>query len=670
MVRSTIKKSCFWNNLFLCMALGALVVQTLMLVLFYKLPDPLGLSLSEMFEGQTIWQVFMAYGAILAMGALFAFARAPRGLALFYAFYFFIAAADYDVFRFSHQRLSYSFLRTYFHVSNITDATTISTLGGDLLGTVLWLVIIFVCFAGAVAFSVAWTLRRRQQRQTLVLDNRAGAWRAPSKKPAAVMFAVGMALSLVPLVLFLAGTRGTCEIPLIHTKVNMRFTLGKHTLTAPILHIAAVETFEFFHDNAKITDDLMKDLDAFLPKSFVESRPDVKEYPMYRGAPEHAYKAKRPYNIVFIMGESFKGRLFNQMLSGDTALAPNIWKLATGGYFAKVSSGKSVGGGLWFKNAFSGGYPTVRGTMATYLGFPSHPNRDVPSFYASNKFKGFPEFLTNYQKSYMTVSNPIFDHTLPFVEKFYGKNWFLPEEESVEGAVDSMGVDAALKILSNQPSDSPWFISFNTIATHIPFYNYPRQFADQPDDAMVRYRNALRYTDAQLGRFFDSLSARPDFERTVVFILGDHDTPVDSIDYKVPQPLGVSTTQIFIGVFSADSALFDGLVVREDVASQLDIGPTVFDLAGVREPNHFWGYDLLTEERPADQPSVFFSQNSYYLGFRDHALVGGLESEEIYSGVDGVWTPVQDTVSLAWKKHAVGAAKAVRSVLRNDVMMP
>ena len=65
------------------------------------------------------------------------------------------------------------------------------------------------------------------------------------------------------------------------------------------------------------------------------------------------------------MGESFKGRFFNKMLEGDTALAPNIWKLASGGYFAKDSSGNSLGGGLWFKNAFSGGYPTVRGTMAT-----------------------------------------------------------------------------------------------------------------------------------------------------------------------------------------------------------------------------------------------------------------------------------------------------------------
>lgn len=652
------------KNPYLCTVLVALAVQTLALVFFYILPDPLGLSLTEMFEGKIIWQVFMAFGAILVMGALFTFARAPRALAIFYAFYFFVAVVDYDLFRFSHQRLSYSFLRTYFHISNITDATTVTTLGGDLLGTGLWIALVLAGFAGAAIFVTLYTLRLRKGRASLSSAK-------PSKKLPVTMLVVGLALSVTPLVLFLTGARGWIEVPLVHFKIEKRFTLGKHTLTAPILHIAAVETFEFIHDNTKITDDLVDDLNSFLPPDFVASRPDLAALPMYRGAPTHEYKAKKRYNIVFIMGESFKGRFFNQMLEGDTALAPNIWKLASGGYFAKDSSGNALGGGLWFKHAFSGGYPTVRGTMATYMGFPSHPNRDVPSFYAANKFKGFPEFLTDYHRSYMTVSNPIFDHTLPFVEKFFGKNWYLPEEEQIAGSADSLGVNAAIKALSEKPVDSPWLLAFNTIASHIPFYNYPDQFAEKPaDDALARYRNALRYTDAQLGRFFDSLAARPDFENTVIFVLGDHDTPVDSIDYKVPQPLGVATTQIFIGLFSPDTALFNGLDVREDVASQLDLGPTIFDLAGVREPNHFWGYDLLTQERPANQPSVFFSQNSYYLGFRDHVLVGGLENEEVYSGVDGVFTQVQDSVSLGWKKKAVGTARALRSVLRNDIMMP
>jgi hypothetical protein len=148
---------------------------------------------------------------------------------------------------------------------------------------------------------------------------------------------------------------------------------------------------------------------------------------------------------------------------------------------------------------------------------------------------------------------------------------------------------------------------------------------------------------------------------------------VDSVDYLVPQPLGLSASQIFIGIFSADTALFNGLTVREDVASQLDLGPTIFDLAQVREPNHFWGYDLLAQERPAEQPSVFFSQNAYYLGFRDHVLAGGLENEDVYRAAPGGESPyalTTDASDLAWKKKAVGAARAVRSVLRNDIMMP
>ena len=46
----------------------------------------------------------------------------------------------------------------------------------------------------------------------------------------------------------------------------MRFTLDKHT-HFPVLHIAAVETFEFIRDNHKITDELVDDLDL-LPSHF------------------------------------------------------------------------------------------------------------------------------------------------------------------------------------------------------------------------------------------------------------------------------------------------------------------------------------------------------------------------------------------------------------------
>jgi phosphoglycerol transferase MdoB-like AlkP superfamily enzyme len=638
------------KNPFVQITLFAFVLQTFLFAVFYALPDPLGLSMTEMFSGRILWQFTMTYGAILALSALFAFAKAPRALSIFYVFYFFFAIVDYEVFRFTHQRLSYSYLRTYFHWSNVSDTTTTSTLGGEP-GTILFLGALFTTVAAAIFFCVYWTIRKsilkKAGKPTKLVF---------SKKIPVTMLVSGLVLSVIPLILFLAGTRGTVTIPLIHFPVDMRFTLGKHTVTAPILHIAAEESFEFVRDNYKITDKLVKDMDAFLPADFAKNRVSL-EYPGYRKASAVEFKAKHPYNIVFIFGESFKGRIFNQMLEGDTTLAPNIWKLANGGV-------------IWFKNAFSGGYPTVRGTMATYLGFPSHPNRDLPSFYASNHFKGFPEYLTDYTRAYVTISNPIFDHTLPFVERFYGDNWHVAPEPQIHGTMDSLGADLAIETLSKMPTDKNWFLLFNTIASHIPFQNYPDAFDAKPDDAMYRYRAAVRYTDQQLGRFFEELSKRPDYENTVVILLGDHDTPVDSIDYRVPQPLGVSASRIFMGIFSKDTNLVKGLTVREDVASQHDIGPTVMDLAQVRGENHFWGYDLLAQTRPAWQPSIFLTQNSYYLGFQDSVLVGGLENDDVYVGKNYTFALAQDDLSKAWRKRAIGTSQVLRSLLRNDKMIP
>jgi len=628
--------------------IAAILLQTAMLVLFWALPDALGLPMREHYKEKELWQLCMAYGAILFMSSLFAFWQCrwkssllpTRLLAAFLGFYFAIAVVDYEVLRFSHQRLSYSFLRTYFHASNIFDSTTIAILEGDANGTILWLALLFLGLVGGILAAIFLPKFHRAKPLSL-------------KTPLSLLIS-SIVLSAIPLVLFLTGAKGTKIIPIINVPVDIRFNLGKHTLTSPILHIGVLEIFERFRDNYKITEGNIKDLYAFLPSEFSDHSPNL-EFPAFRSAPTHKYKAKIPYSIIILFGESYKGRIINQMLSGDTTLAPSLWKLS------KV-------GGLWFTNAFSGGYPTVRGTTSTYLGFPSHPNRDVPSFYASNKFTGFPELLTDYTKAYMTISNPVFDHTLPFVKRFFN-TWQTTGEIEIEGTKDSLGVDLTISMLQDLPTDKPYLMVYNTSATHIPFYNYPENFAPKPDNAMTRYRNALRYTDNQFGRLMEYIATRPDYERTVVIVLGDHDTPVDSVDYAYPQPLGVSAARIFLGIFSPDTNLFKGLEIREDVASQLDIAPTILDLAQVRSENHFWGYDLLTEERPAEQPALFYSVNAYFLGFRDFVLTGGLESSEVFIGKNS-FSPATDSLSLAWRKYSVGASKILRSLLRDDKMQP
>ena len=97
----------FIKNPFILITLFAFLLQTALFIFFYALPDPLGLSMPEMFSGKMLWQFSMTYGAILVLSSLIAFAKAPRALSIFYVFYFFFAIVDYEVFRFTHQRLSY-----------------------------------------------------------------------------------------------------------------------------------------------------------------------------------------------------------------------------------------------------------------------------------------------------------------------------------------------------------------------------------------------------------------------------------------------------------------------------------------------------------------------------------------------------------------------------------
>ena len=110
------------------------------------------------------------------------------------------------------------------------------------------------------------------------------------KKKVPVSFiSAGLVLSVFPLILFLMGTRAVFYVPIVKWPIEMQFNLGKYTLTSPILHIVAWETFEFVRDNEKVTEELVGDLNAFLPKDKIGARQDVMNYPVYFDAAQHEY---------------------------------------------------------------------------------------------------------------------------------------------------------------------------------------------------------------------------------------------------------------------------------------------------------------------------------------------------------------------------------------------
>ena len=176
-------------NPFILISSVALVLQSIMLVLFYSLPDPLGLSLTEMFSGKTIWQISMLLALFLVLSSIFAFLKTSFARYLF-SFYFLIAVVDYEVFDSTSDYLTLYALISY---TNITDSTTISTLGGDLKGTILWLMIMLITVVSAITFVVYYTKKKTKLAQTL---------KKSSLKLPIVLGSVGLILSVIPLVLF------------------------------------------------------------------------------------------------------------------------------------------------------------------------------------------------------------------------------------------------------------------------------------------------------------------------------------------------------------------------------------------------------------------------------------------------------------------------------------
>ena len=114
--------------------------------------------------------------------------------------------------------------------------------------------------------------------------------------------------------------------------------------------------------------------------------------------------------------------------------------------------------------------------------------------------------------------------------------------------------------------------------------------------ASARMRATMRYTDASIGRFLDSIRGEPWFRNTIIIVLADHGFPLSehgssTIGY------GLYAESMWIPFVIAGTHPRLGPGAWHDYpACQLDIGPTVLDLAGIRAANHFLGHSLV---RPA-----------------------------------------------------------------------
>lgn len=334
-----------------------------------------------------------------------------------------------------------------------------------------------------------------------------------------------------------------------------------------------------------------------------------------------------PVNIVLVVVESWNRDAVLQELSIPGRL-PNLRRL------------EAMGGPLYLRGR-SNGFPSVYGIASTFLGIWSHPHRNLFTSSTGNLLRGFPEYLPKETFARMAFSgaDPTFDNQMPWLRRWFETVRFDPNNGN--DAADSIIVDQMLEELSRIPSSKPWFTFLATHNTHAPFHAPASYRPDMPrNTAPERFANALDYFDHQLGRLLDSLERREDFSRTVFLMVGDHGFPVLPRDLDRPEGISPERSATLVGLFSPNPRLRLPSGRIDAVASQLDIGPTILGLLGIRDIHHFQGRDL---RDTSGRSSLFFKDGSWEFEDRTHDLHAcGPDDTPWAHNPDGSWIPWTD----------------------------
>jgi N-sulfoglucosamine sulfohydrolase len=161
----------------------------------------------------------------------------------------------------------------------------------------------------------------------------------------------------------------------------------------------------------------------------------------------------------------------------------------------------------------------------------------------------------------------------------------------------------------------PWFLLYNIPNTHRPYPNSDQVKirvdlaavklpAYLPDTPVVRkdwaeYLAGIEQADALVGQALDALRASGEEGRTLVVFMGDHG-PTFQHGKMTPYDLGLRVPFIWAGP-GIRAGTSDAL------ASELDLMPTLLDLAGLEVPKGLHGVSLraVLEGQPGARPRAF-----------------------------------------------------------------
>ncbi|RUO74800.1 sulfatase [Pseudidiomarina sediminum] len=336
-------------------------------------------------------------------------------------------------------------------------------------------------------------------------------------------------------------------------------------------------------------------LSAFIPTIdyFQGTEFPSAEYPSVHWQQASAER-KHPLNIVVILEESM-GYGFV-----ERGLTPNLQQWATKGW--------------WFEQLYATGTRSVRGIEAVVSGFLPTPARSTVKLSLSQRnFFTMASMLAaqGYHTEFIYGGESHFDNMRSFftgngVQSIIDENDYdNPNFVSSWGVSDADLFDKAHQRLSQlHATDQAFFTLIFTSSNHEPFELPENALNDGLQHLAQNVDNAVRYADHALGQFLSQAQQSNYWQDTLFLVVADHDNRVYG-DALVP----------------VDKFHIPGLILGADltpntlteIASQIDLAPTLLSLAGVSGYLPTLGQDLSSDLPPANRAFLQFNQTFAYL---------------------------------------------------------
>jgi len=303
------------------------------------------------------------------------------------------------------------------------------------------------------------------------------------------------------------------------------------------------------------------------------------QFPLARAVHFDSLPAK-DYNVVIVIMESMSAAKMTRHGNPDK-LTPFLDSLSNEG--------------LYYENAYTSGIHTMNGIFSTLFSFPAlfrqHPMKESQMLRYNGIFNVLKQ--NDYSTIYFSTHDGQFDNVEGFLkgndcETVIAKpNYPSEKVKTTLGVPDDFMFEFSIPILNDlHQKNKPFVCAMMTTSDHGPYY-IPDYFT--PKSKEVR-KGIVEYADWSLRKFISMASKQAWFNNTIFVFVADHGAAMDNL-YDISLDYNHSPLLFYAPKIIAQQES------RTEIASQIDIFPTIMGLLQIPFVNNTLGVDLVSSRR-------------------------------------------------------------------------